>query len=224
MSKNLPAPEATVKKNLTVQHKSRQTKESRRSLRLKGYDYSQAGAYFVTICTQNRACLFGHIADGQMVLNEYGKIVRDEWLKSSEIRNEIELDEFVVMPNHFHGIAWIVGVHEKCHNAVLGAHGRAPLRREPRSLGSLTAGFKSAVTKRINEIRRTPGVKLWQRNYYEHVIRDENELNSVREYIINNPAQWDTDRENPDIRADGQNHETTLKHPCRGARLCAPTS
>ncbi len=171
-------------------------KRGRRSMRLQGYDYSRAGAYFVTLCSQNRECLFGEIAGGEMVLNEYGKIVRDEWLESAQIRNEIGLDEFVVMPNHFHGIVWI-------HNGVETTTDRrgdrpvAPTGPRPRSLGALMAGFKSAVTRRINEMRRTPGMKLWQRNYYDRVIRDENELNRIREYVVGNPMLWDMDRENP---------------------------
>ncbi|CAG0961673.1 hypothetical protein ANRL3_00918 [Anaerolineae bacterium] len=174
-------------------------KHHRRSIRLKGYDYTQAGAYFITICVHNRECLFGEIIDGEMRLNEYGQIVAEEWAKSSEIRKEIEMDEWVVMPNHIHGIVVIadsVGAHG------VGAHGRAPLRaahlqRQPRSLGSFVAGSKSATTKRINMMRGTQGAPVWQDNYYEHIVRNENDLNRIREYIINNPARWDADQENP---------------------------
>jgi len=180
-------------------------KHNRRSIRLKGYDYAQAGAYFVTICTQNRECLFGDVVDGKMALNDGGRIVANEWERTAAIRREIELNKWVVMPNHLHGIIVIAD--------NVGAHGRAPLpddapcnvptstvfTRPPKSLGSLIAGFKSAVTKRINELRKTPGALIWQRNYYEHIIRDERSLNRIREYIANNPAQWDTDRENPNL-------------------------
>ncbi len=106
-------------------------KHHRRSIRLKGYDYSSAGAYFITICAYQRACLFGEIVDGMMQLNEFGQIVADEWLKSSEIRREIALDEWVVMPNHIHGIVFIQPV--ESHNPVgvndngVGANGRSPL-------------------------------------------------------------------------------------------------
>jgi len=167
----------------------------RRSLRLPGYDYTREGAYFVTICTHHRACLFGEIVDDEMRLNGAGLMVQEEWLRSAEVRTEIELspDEFVVMPNHIHGIVWITEV---------GAHGRAPLQktlhRQPCSLASFIAGFKSITTKRINEHRATPGVSVWQRNYYEHIIRDDHALNQIREYIVNNPMQWAMDRENPD--------------------------
>ncbi len=163
----------------------------RRSLRLKNYDYAQSGVYFVTTCTYHRQCLFGNIVNGIMHLNECGVIVRDEWLRSAKIRNEIVLDEFIVMPNHFHGIVII----EKCDvNCAVGAHGRAPLHRSPRSVGSFLAGFKSIVTKRINELRQAPGQPVWQRNYHDRVIRNECELNHIRNYIINNPMLnngWD---------------------------------
>jgi len=151
----------------------------RRSLRLKGYDYAQPGAYFVTICTHRHQPLFGEVVDGAMQLHAFGQIVWEEWFRSAEIRAEIVLfsDEFVVMPNHLHGIVWIV----EADNAV-GATGRSPLQKRPlspprgpapRSLGAFVAGFKSIVTKRINALRGTPGARVWQRNYYEHIIRTE---------------------------------------------------
>ena len=172
-------------------------KHRRRSIRLQGYDYSQPGAYFVTICTRNKACLFGEVVDGDMVCNAYGHIVGEEWHRSSDIRRELQLDAFVAMPNHIHGIVIL-------HGDDVGAHSRAPLRetpshlwRSPKSLGSFIAGYKSAVTKRINEIREAPGVSVWQRNYYEHIVRNETELNLIiREYIQANPLRWHLDREN----------------------------
>lgn len=138
----------------------------RRSIRLPGYDYAQAGAYFITICTDQRQCLFGEIRDGKMHLNEMGVIVRDEWEKSSEIRGEIELREFVVMPNHFHGIVII----QRSRVIRPDAHTTANITAKqwgpaPQSIGALVAGFKSIVTKRINQIRITPGLPVWQRNY-----------------------------------------------------------
>jgi putative transposase len=174
----------------------------RRSIRLKGYDYGRMGAYFITICTQDRACLFGTVVDGRMQLNECGAIVREEWFRSAQIRQEIELsaEEFVVMPNHIHGIVWIVDSAGAGIGAPGpgGAHGRAPLHRQPRSLASFIAGFKSAVTKRINEHRDTPGASVWQRNYYEHIVRNEESLARIREYILTNPLRWHLDQENPD--------------------------
>ncbi len=162
----------------------------RRSIRLPGYDYSQPGAYFVTIVTQAREALFGEVVEGQMLLSTYGEIVQGEWLRTSQIRREIEQDEFIVMPNHLHGIVVIR------EGEPVGAHGHAPLHRAPRSLGTLVGGFKSAVTRRINEIRHTPRVLVWQRNYYEHVIRGERDLAAVRQYIADNPAKWARDPEN----------------------------
>jgi len=181
----------------------------RRSIRLPAYDYTQPGAYFLTVVTHQRQCLFGEVVDGQVLVSAYGEAVRQEWLRSTQIRREIQLDAFVVMPNHIHGIVIIGG-------QTVGAHGRAPpgrappgrapLHRSPLSLGSFVAGFKSAVTKRINEIRATPGLPVWQHNYYERVIRNEEELRQIRQYIIDNPAQWDDDLENP--RRSDQTHRS----------------
>ena len=174
----------------------RSPEQTRRSIRLQGYDYSQAGAYFVTICTQNRQCLFGDILDGEILLNEAGWIVANEWIKTPVIRTEIELDEWVVMPNHVHGILLITGSTDR--NST-GDRRVAPTGPQPRSVGAVMAGYKSAVTKRINELRQTPGAKLWQRNYWEHIVRNEPELNLIREYIQNNPNQWKMDRLNPAV-------------------------
>ncbi len=171
-------------------------KTRRRSIRLSDYDYGQAGGYFITICTGNRESLFGEIIAGKMVLNPFGLIVQEEWLRSSFIRKEIELDAFVIMPNHFHGIVIIIG------EQVVGATGRSPLRDRPhgpqkKSLGSLVGGFKSTVTMRINRMRGTPRKPVWQRNYYEHVIRNEIDLKESYEYIENNPLNWLEDKNNP---------------------------
>jgi REP element-mobilizing transposase RayT len=170
-------------------------KHHRRSIRLKEYDYSQSGAYFVTICTYKREQLFGEIKNGIMCLNENGRIVYEKWFATNKIRNEIKLyeNEFIIMPNHIHGIVWIITV---------GATGRSPLQNnettQPRgpknkSLSSFIAGFKSAATKHINKYHNTPGKPLWQRNYYEHIIRNEPKLNKIQEYIINNPINWELD-------------------------------
>lgn len=181
-------------------------KHHRRSIRLRGYDYSQAGYYFVTICCYQRQRLFGDIVNGAMQLNEYGEIVKQEWLRSAVIRTNIELDEFIVMPNHFHGII-IIDKNLSITPQIARANSRSPLRQsnkpimplmKPKSLSSLMAGFKSSVTKQINTIRYTPGSKIWQRNYYEHIIRNEKALNNIRQYIINNPLSWDNDQLHPD--------------------------
>ncbi|MBD2306175.1 transposase [Chroococcidiopsis sp. FACHB-1243] len=167
----------------------------RQSIRLRGYDYSQAGAYFITICTYQKECIFGEVMDCQMRLNKVGCIVAEECLRSPTIRPGIELDEWVIMPNHIHAIVIFTssvrildsGAHNNC----------APLRRKPRSLSSLIAGFKSTTTKQINEIRQTPKISVWQRNYYERVIRNEASLNKIQQYIINNPFNWLHDLDNP---------------------------
>jgi len=186
----------------------------RRSIRLEGYDYSQPGGYFVTLCTRNRECLFGEISDGQMVLNEYGEIAREEWVRSERIRREIKLDEFVVMPNHIHGIIFFNDV---------GATGRSPLQLSKqhgpmkRSLGSLVAGYKSATIRRSIQIGCGITTSIWQRNYYEHVIRNETDLEEIREYIKNNPIKWLEDKNHP------ANINRMIRHR-RGDRPVAPTN
>ena len=165
----------------------------RRSIRLEGYDYSQAGAYYVTICTHNRECVFGEITDRQMVLNDAGRMVADSWEWLAEQYDHLSLDECVVMPNHLHGIIVII-------DGCRGGSRTAPTGKR-KSLGRLIGAFKTVSTKQINQIRKTPGMKLWQRNYYEHIIRNENELKRIREYIANNPMKWEFDRENPTVGA-----------------------
>ena len=171
----------------------RTTTINRRAIRLRDYDYAQPGMYFFTICGYRRRLLFGDVINGEMNLNELGEVVFDEWRKSATIRSKLELDVFIVMPNHVHGIIVL-----KRPN-VVGATGGSPSRSGPskHSLSAFVAGFKSAVTRRINIGRGTPRAPIWQRNYYEHVVRDEESLNRIRQYILNNPAQWDSDPENP---------------------------
>ena len=188
----------------------------RRSVRLHGFDYGTAGAYFITICADERDFLFGDVVDGKMVVNDFGVVVGDEWRRTEYLRSNVVLDEFIIMPNHFHGILFIkdvgahcmrpdtvnhsnpnrahVGAQTRAHvGAQTRAHVGAPLRRESGTVGSIIAGFKSAVTKRINILRNTPGFKVWQRNYYERVIRTDVELTDTREYIVNNPVCWHDD-------------------------------
>jgi REP element-mobilizing transposase RayT len=185
----------------------------RRSIRLMDYDYTQDGAYFLTVCAYKRECMLGAIVGDEMVMNEFGNIVRDEWLKTATIRAEVELDEYVVMPNHFHAVLFIAGntaqmIGEKSLNADnVGARRAVPLQPEcerrqfgrpiARSLPTIVGAFKSAATKRINEARNTPGAPVWQRNYYESVIRNESALKDIRLYIQTNPACWAQDAENP---------------------------
>lgn len=147
----------------------------------------------MTICTQNRECLLGETVDGEIQLNVYGKVVQKEWLNTAAIRPYVYVDTFVIMPNHFHGILFIM-------DDGRGTTRRAPTRifgkPEIGSLPTIVRAFKSAVTKRINILRNTPGIPCWQRNYYEHVIRDEYDLNNTRQYILDNPANWETDENN----------------------------
>lgn len=172
----------------------------------------------MTICSHEQQCLFGEISGGEMHMNAWGEIVRDEWLRTPTMRPNVELDEYVMMPNHFHGIIVINATNDNCvgadcvrpiHGAEkCGAHVGAPvqpiqgLRRKSGSLGSIIAGFKSAATKRINEVRKTPGAPVWHRNFYEHVIRNEKDLELIREYIANNPRKWDEDENNPNAGAE----------------------
>jgi putative transposase len=174
----------------------RSTQGVRRSIRLKGYDYTQAGAYFITLCSYRRVSLFGEISDEEMHSNEFGRRVEAAWLKTGTIRSNVELDEYVVMPNHFHGILIVSG------DAAEGTARRAPTAREfggsiRSSLGVIVGAFKSATTRSINHIRQTPGLPLWQCNYYEHVIRDDKALDRIRNYILTNPLRWHLDGENP---------------------------
>jgi len=163
---------------------------------LKGFDYAQSGAYFVTICTKDRECLFGKIVDEEMILNEFGDIANAEWLKTAKIRPNVGIDEFVVMPNHLHGNLFL---HDSDN---VGAHCNVPLpdtqteefgKSTVNSIPTIIKLFKSTVTKQINELRGTPGKPVWQRNYFDRIIRDEDELNRIREYIIFNPAKWAED-------------------------------
>ncbi len=165
----------------------------RHTIRLAGYDYSRAGAYFLTLCAHHHKNIFGTIVDDGIELNACGRIVYDEWLKSAKIRREIELDEFIIMPDHLHGIVIIHDIDRRGDRPVAPTNPDVvenPMGPKPKSIASFVAGFKSATTKRINEIRHTPGTSAWQRNYYEHIIRNEIELHRIREYIKYNPVNW----------------------------------
>jgi putative transposase len=172
----------------------------RRSIRLKGWDYSQAGGYFITICTRDRACLFGNVRDGQMRMNDKGRIAHSEWFKTAELRSSVRLsdDEFVVMPNHIHGIIWIVDdVGATRRVAPIDMRANNPHSPQSGSIGAIIGQYKSAITKRINALRGTRGSSVWQDNYYEHIIRNEKSLNCIRQYILDNPSRWAFDSENP---------------------------
>jgi putative transposase len=173
--------------------------KNRHSIRLRGHDYSSPGAYFVTICTQNRKCLFGNVKNNKMLLNKYGHIVLEEWLKTINLRANIILDDFIVMPNHFHVI---IMLNSHCRGTACRAQKacRAQTITTEQfgkpvsgSIPTIIRSFKSAVTKRINESNNSSGMVIWQRNYHEHIIRNEIELNNIRQYIENNPIKWQSD-------------------------------
>ena len=186
----------------------------RQSIRLRDYDYSHAGAYVVTVCAWQRECLFGEVVDGEMRLSAFGEIVQEDWQLTAVLRDNTRLDEFVIMPNHFHAIIFIddrrgTACRPLGFNVVTdkdqGTAHRAPTaelfgRPVVGSLPTIIRSFKSAATKHINRLRNNPGAPVWQRNYYERVIRDDQELHAIRQYIINNPIKW----------ADDENHPTRL--------------
>ncbi len=176
----------------------------RRSIRLPGYDYTQAGAYFVTICTHQRQHLFGEIIDGQMHLNLCGQVVVSRWQNIPRHFPRVKLDEFVLMPDHLHGIIAIGGGDgeegiafpdgESISSQVLGGNAM-PLRgTETDSLGAIVQNFKSVSTRKINQINRSAGTPVWHRNYHERIIRDETALHNIRRYIAANPSKWESDR------------------------------
>jgi len=201
------------------------------------FDYRSEAAYFVTICTHWRRCLFGTVRRGRMVCNACGRIVVREWERSEAMRDEIVLDAFVVMPNHLHGIVCIVppdvdDVSPRGYDLNVGgasmstkripnddeATGRSPLHQRgdhstrgkddpngpsPKSLGSMIAGFKGAVTTRINEHRDTPGAPVWQARYHDRILRNEREWRIRRAYIDRNPERWAGDRPPPRTDTNG---------------------
>jgi len=191
----------------------------RRSIRLKKYDYRSNALYYVTICTNRKDIIFGQIKNGKLILNDFGKIARREWIKTARIRTYVELDAFIIMPDHIHGIILINGNnHDQCrgmacHAPYYGCHAPCYGCQDPpkntyhahfnnnmkitrkfshpikKSLSTIIGAYKSAVSKEINKLRNKSGRSVWQRNYFEHVIRDEKELFAIRQYIINNPKK-----------------------------------
>jgi len=201
----------------------------RRSIRLKGYDYSQAGAYFVTICTEDREWVLGEVVAGEMRPNDAGAVALAVWEDLPRHYAHVRVDTFVVMPNHVHGIIVLIddvaadvgadvagvdaaglGVGAGLKPAPtadaggVGADVGAGLKPAPtkdgrrQGLPEVVRAFKTFSARRINELRGMPGVPVWQRNYYEHVVRDERALNAIRQYIADNPARWVWDRYNPE--------------------------
>lgn len=173
----------------------------RKSIRLKGYDYSKAGAYFITICCEKHKCRFGKIIekdmDAKMILNDFGTIAYQQWEKLPDRFTNIELDVFQIMPNHMHWIIFLTdyvswtGASPACTNGVND--------EKPKDVGDIVGAYKSLVSNECLEIfkKKYPAKmmgKLWQRNYHEHIIRDEESYNRISEYIINNPANWKKDK------------------------------
>lgn len=207
----------------------------RRSIRLKGYDYAEPGAYFVTICVQDRVCLFGEVVDGETCLNDAGRMVQAVWNELPVFYAGVDVDEFVVMPNHVHGIVELVGYDPDAGHIAPGGGGRgrprgaAPTGESGSSSPSVGAGpcacpgttthtvlslpdvvhrFKTLTTKRYADGVRQAGWppfngRLWQRNYYEHVVRNDASLERLRNYIFANPSQWPFDQENPTRSSGG---------------------
>ncbi|MDO5106622.1 transposase [Capnocytophaga sp.] len=183
----------------------------RRSVRLKDFDYSREGLYFITICCQNKEYFFGEITNEKMILNEIGQIVYTEWINTEKVRPNVKLHTFVVMPNHFHAIVEIVqqrrGVLHTPNNGEINDEKavphtpnggkiddgnvekgvcNTPLQSPSQTLGAIVRGYKSAVSKKI-------GFSVWQRNYHEHIIRNQEAYFKIHQYIENNPAKWEED-------------------------------
>lgn len=188
-------------------------KHHRRSIRLQGYDYSHAGAYYVTIVTHGRECLFGESVGNEAVLNAFGQIVRHAWFDLPKHYRHVELGMVCIMPNHVHGIIILneygrggsfSGQDNLQAQTMAGkivpaiSHETRPYygpKRHP--LSEIVRAFKSFSAKRINVLRKMPGSPIWQRNYYEHIIRNDEDANRIHNYIENNPANWPSDDENP---------------------------
>jgi putative transposase len=190
---------------------------NRQSIRLPGYDYRRPGAYFITLCVKGRECLFGEIRSGTMRLNEQGEIIDEKWKWLEHQYPYVKLDEFTVMPNHFHGILWIRDIScpgnsgFKCAGGSRTAPTMGCLKNDVatlpvnsmkiKSLGRLVGAFKTISAKEINIRRNTVGESLWQRDFYDRISRKENELFRVRDYIRNNPLNWESDEENPVMKS-----------------------
>ena len=154
----------------------------RKSPRRTTFDYTSPGAYFITACTHERRCAFGRVAEEGVLLSEAGQIVEEEWLRTAERRPYVLLDSHVTMPNHFHGLIII-----QEHTQATRTPSCGPIRH---SLSSIVGGFKAAASRRIALLTDKPEPALWQRGYYERVVRNERELRSIRDYIANNPGRW----------------------------------
>ena len=213
----------------------------RRSIRLRGYDYAGGGAYFITICTQDKECLFGRIAESEMILNEAGGLMQQSWEALPQRFTSLVLDVFQVMPNHLHGVFVLPGpgLHPALAKATgarviqpyedrrgracptldvgrrdrkgtasgpptgnsggtQGTASRPPTNERRTSMGDVVGAFKSISTIAVNKLLARTGTRLLQENFYEHIVRDVAELESIRDYIIHNPQRWADDPDNPE--------------------------
>jgi putative transposase len=169
----------------------------RKSIRLPEYDYSQEGAYYITICAQNRRCLFGEIANGRMLLNQYGKIADQCWQAIPQHVTNTLLGEYIIMPNHIHGTIIITEPSLGTRHAVSLPSRKLFGKPQSGSLSTIVRSYKSAVTKQINVVRAKNEPAIWQSRFYEHVIRNDKSYNRIRRYILDNPLYWPQDDENP---------------------------
>jgi REP element-mobilizing transposase RayT len=165
-------------------------KHHRRSIRLPGYDYRTTGAYFITICSWQRECLFGEVINDQMQLSPYGKTVLFNWSLLPKRYQNVALDNFIVMPNHVHGIIVLKG-NPEINFTESEKFGLRESKIHP--LSEIVRGLKTSSARRINQMRYLTGISVWQRGYYEHIIRNEESLVAIREYIVNNPLLWGKD-------------------------------
>ena len=157
-----------------------------KNIRLKGCDYSTPDAYLVTVCTNEHKCIFGRIEKRQVVLNEIGNLVKECWQKIPEQFPNLQLNEFIVMPDHLHGI---IIIRDKAREACLDP-AREPAGSRKKTLGAVVGCFKSLVTRRVRRSGFFRGKAIWQRGYYEHVVTNKADLENIRDYIANNPARW----------------------------------
>jgi REP element-mobilizing transposase RayT len=183
---------------------------------LKAYDYSQPSGYFVTICTKNKEYILGAMGNESMRFSAVGNIVRTCWEAIPDHLPDVELDQWIIMPNHLHGI---IIIHDHCRGEAFAetrflledqSANASPLRHPkgttPRSLGAIIQNFKSVTTRKVNQIRATPGLKLWQRGFYDRIIRNKAEFDRVRKYIKENPLKWELDPYHPYQYATGSSH------------------
>ncbi len=165
-------------------------------MRLPDYDYSQPGAYFVTLLTYQRQYLLCDIVHGKICYTKFGVVVKDSWLDLPSHHAQLALDEFCVMPDHIHAIIHLVELRKGWSTDINQRVMDSPETRpdDPKSLVEIIRGYKSFTARKINAMRGTTGTPVWHRSYYEHVIRDEAELNQIRQYIIENPLKWELDK------------------------------